>query len=120
MLLEDSQPPRSMTAILGEVGWAGNRVPNVGRRARIIEGDAMRLTAGKCYEITGTVLWRVPVGAPRDGALATWCDRRADLWAEVSLIAHVHHTLTAEENDLWSEMDRELDVVNQTIARLRA
>ena len=78
----------------------------------------MRLSAGKCYEIAGTVLRRVPPGLSKDDTAATWYDRQADLRAEASLIAHVHHTLTAEENGLWNAMDRELDAVNATIAQL--
>lgn len=78
----------------------------------------MRLSAGKCYEITGTVLRRVPPGPSEGDKAATWYDRQADLRAEASLIAHVYHTLTAEENGLWNAMDRELDDVNATIAHL--
>jgi hypothetical protein len=78
----------------------------------------MRLSAGKCHEIAGTVLRQVPIGPSEDDAVATWYDRRADLRAEASVIAHVHHTLTAEENGLWNAMRRELDAVNETITHV--
>jgi hypothetical protein len=78
----------------------------------------MRLSAGGCYEIDGTVLRRVPAGPSQDDAVATWHGRRVDLEAEASAIAHVHHTWTSEENGLWHAMKRELDAVAATIARL--
>lgn len=76
----------------------------------------MRLSEGKCYEIAGAMLRRVPLG-PLE-TLATWRDRRADLWAESSVIAHVQHTWTAEENGLWNAMSRELNAVDQRIKQL--
>jgi hypothetical protein len=82
------------------------------------EGDVMRLSAGKCYEIAGTVLRRLRVGPLGDEAAATWRARRADLQAEASVIAHVEHTWTADENALWNAMSRELRAVDETIARL--
>jgi hypothetical protein len=78
----------------------------------------MRLSAGRCYEIAGTVLRRVTAGPLEGDTVATWHDRRADLRAEATAIVHVYHTLTAEENGLWNAMRTELDAVNGTITRL--
>ena len=76
----------------------------------------MRLSEGGCYEITGTTLRRVtdrPSG-PEDAA--RWRERRADLWAESSAIAHVQHTMTVEENGLWNAMQKELEGIDVTLA----
>ena len=78
----------------------------------------MRLSAGRCYEIAGTVLRRVTAGPLEGDTVATWHDRRADLRSEASEIVLVHHTLTAEENGLWNAMQTELGAVNGTITRL--
>ncbi len=78
----------------------------------------MRLTAGRCYEIAGMLLRRLPVGPGEDAVLGTWYGRRADLQAESSVIAQVYRTWTAEDNGLWNAMRRELDAVNETITHL--
>jgi hypothetical protein len=80
----------------------------------------MRLSAGRCYEIAGTVLRRVTAGPLEGDTVATWYDRRTDLRAEASAIVHVHHTLTAEENGLWNAMQTELGAVNGSITRLES
>jgi hypothetical protein len=61
-------------------------------------------------------LRRVTAGLESDTA-ATWRERQADLWSEAGTIAHVHHTLTAEENGLWNAMQHELDEVAEKVAR---
>lgn len=78
----------------------------------------MRRSARGCYEISGTVVRRATGAASADDTLATWGERRADLWVESSAIAHVHHTLTAEENGLWNAIQRELEAVDGIILRL--
>jgi len=80
----------------------------------------MRRSAGGCYEISGIEVRRVGDGALDLAGLPRWRERQADLWAESSTIAHLHHHLTAEESGLWHAMWQELQVVNAAIARLEA
>jgi hypothetical protein len=79
------------------------------------EGDIMRLTAGGCYEITGTALRRVSEVSAGPGAADSWRDRQADLCAEASTIIHVHHRLSDEEVGLWGAMQRELDQIGRIL-----
>jgi hypothetical protein len=78
----------------------------------------MRRSAGGCYDIGGIQVRRVMDGPTETVALPRWRARQADLWAESSTIAHVHHHLTAEERGLWHAMWTELQAVNAAIARL--
>jgi hypothetical protein len=78
----------------------------------------MRVSAGGCYEIAGTTLQRVEVGAQAENTIAKWLERRTDLLIESLAIGHVHHTLTAEENALWNAIQRELDTAREVVARL--
>jgi hypothetical protein len=61
-------------------------------------------------------LRRVTAGRLEGDTAATWRERQADLRSEAGTIAHVHHTLTAEENGLWNAMQNELDEVTETVA----
>jgi hypothetical protein len=76
------------------------------------EGDAMRLSAGGCYEISGTMVRPVINAASAGDTVARRRERRADLWAESAAIAHVHHTLTAEENGLWNAIQNEVEALD--------
>lgn len=78
----------------------------------------MRLSAGGCYEITGTQLRRVADGPAEVGGLPRWKERQADLWVESATIAHEHHSLSAEEHALFSAMWRELEAITSAIALL--
>ncbi len=80
----------------------------------------MRRSRGGCYEITGIVVRRAGDVPGGEVALARWRERQADLWAESSTIAHLHHHLTAEESGLWHAMWRELQEVNAAVVRLEA
>jgi hypothetical protein len=75
----------------------------------------MRLTKSRYYQIDGMRLSPVARDAADDSGLAGLRARQADLWAESSIIAHQHRTLTDEERGLWYSMWRELDLIKTEI-----
>ena len=75
----------------------------------------MRLSTGGFYEIDGRTL-RAVSGMPAElDAADGWRNRQADLWAESSVLAHVHHRLTDGELGLWGAMQRELDRIQRAL-----
>jgi hypothetical protein len=78
----------------------------------------MRLSGGGFYQIDGRVLRGVSDVAAGPGAENSWRDRQADLWAESSMLIHVHHRLSDEELGLWGAMQKELDQIGRTLGLL--